>query len=68
MFQNVSRKILLSGVKFETKIPSHSRVFVIEIEGRATEIHPTCEDKGLRDHEHKMSMVLDTRESNFECQ
>lgn len=52
---------MLRGVKFQTKIPSHSSVLVQE-NNRNT---ASFEDKRQG---YKMSMVLDTRKSNFGSQ
>ena len=57
MCQNISKEVLLSSFKNQAKIHSEDR--------KGTFIQPPCIKKGLRNSNHSMSMVLDTKKSNF---
>ena len=57
MCQNISKEVLLSSFKNQAKIHSQDR--------KGTFIQPPCIKKGLRNSNHSMSMVLDTKKSNF---
>ena len=59
-YENVSKKVLLTGPKFQTKL----RI----CPGRAPEIYPLSMDKRPIAIGHNMSMVRDTRKSNFGSQ
>ena len=63
--QNVSKKVLLKGSKFQTTTPSLSGNFVQR--ERQKDIH-TLTTKGPNEIWHKMSMVLDSRKYDFGSQ